>query len=329
MRFEVSEQIRTNKDATPIISALVEQLRKVSGEVRLTDEGIITATRIEFSFTSFIRFDSTVVSVQPKKGGFLCVAEVNYRSAFVFWWILILFIPTLVAWLVPITFYLTQKETVRSAIQAVLKRVRNEFEVIGQTHCNNQSETSDNKSQNSYDADFAQMLEERKTKVDALADKSAITLRFSTLRDKWLDDAQEVTSIVREGNVPADVFEFAADFGELSFLLQKTPEDPIAKANLADCEELYEKVMTMLAIADCPDCKDAYKVLGLTPDAEPTDIKRAHQDLVKVWHSDRFSGDTELTARAQKEVQKVQAAYEHITVHTAAFFDAKPDPEKG
>jgi len=330
MRFEVSEQIRTNEDAAPIISALAEQLRKVSGVVHLTDEGIITATRIEFSFTSFIRFDSTVVSVQPKKGGFLCVAEVNYRPAFVFWWILILCIPTLVAWLVPITFYLMQKETVRSAVQAVLERVRNEFEVIGQTYCNNQSEASDDKPQDSCDADFTQLLRERKARVDGLTDKSAITLRFTTLHHKWLDEAQEITSIVREGRVPADVFEFAADFGELSFFLQKLPqEDPTVKANLADCEELYKTVMTMVAIADCPDCGDAYEVLGLTPDAQPSDAKRAYQDLVKLWHSDGFARDNRLNARAQKEFQKAQAAYEHITAHTADFFDAESNANKG
>jgi hypothetical protein len=158
MKFEVSEQVRTDEDATPIICALAEQLRKVSQEVHLSDDGI-TATRIEFSFTSFIRFDSTVVRVQPKRGGFLCVAEVNYRPAFVFWWILILCIPTLVVWLVPITFYLMQKETVRSAIKAVFERVRNEFEVLGQaTQSSKRSEASDNKLQDSYDADLMQTL---------------------------------------------------------------------------------------------------------------------------------------------------------------------------
>jgi hypothetical protein len=169
------------------------------------------------------------------------------------------------------------------------------------------------------------LLKERKASVDALTDKSAITLRLSTLHHKLLDEAQEITNIVREGNVPADVFELGADFGELSFLLQKLPQDdPIAKASLTDCEELYEKVMTMVAIANCPDCADAYKVLGLTPEAQLSDIERAYQDLVKVGHS-----DNRLTARAQKEVQQVQAAYEHITVHTADFFDTKSDAEKG
>lgn len=329
MRFEVSEQIRTNEEAKPIICALADQLQKLSGEVQLTDEGILTATRIEFSFVSIIRFDKTVFSVQPKEGGFLCVAEVNYRPSSVFWAILILCIPTFVAWLVPLGFYLMQKETVRSAIKAVFERVRNEFEVIGpSTHRNNPSEALDDKSQGPYEANFTQLLKKRKARVDSLTDKRALTLRFSTLHHKWLYEAQEITSIVREGNIPADVFEFAADFGELSFLLQKLPqEDPTVKGNLEDCEQLYEKVMTMVLIANCPDCADAYKVLGLTPDAKPSDIKRAYQDLVKVWHSDRFSGDDRLKARAQEEFQKAQAAYEHITVHTADFFDAKSDAE--
>jgi DnaJ-domain-containing protein 1 len=224
-----------------------------------------------------------------------------------------------------------QKETVRSAIQAVFERVRNEFEVIGQsTNHNNRSEAANNKSQDSYDADFTQLLKERKAKVDAVTDKSDITLRFNTLHHRWLDEAQEITTIVRDGNVPADVFEFGADFGELSFLLQKLPqEDPIVTANLTDCEELYEKVMTMVAIATCPNCANACEVLGLAPDAQPSDIRRAYQDLINVWHSDRLSGNNRLAAGAQKEIQKLQTAYEHITVHTADFFDAESNANKG
>jgi uncharacterized membrane protein len=79
---------------------------------------------------SIVRFDQTTVIVEPKEGGFLFVAEVSYRPSFTFWVILIMCIPTLVAWLVPIFFYHWQKETVRLAIGAVFERVKNEFEVI-------------------------------------------------------------------------------------------------------------------------------------------------------------------------------------------------------
>ena len=130
MRFEVSEQVRTQTDIATIIYALFEQLDKVSARVRLTDEGNLTAKRIDPSFASIVRFDRTNFIVEPKEGGFLLIAEVSYRPSSTFWVILIMCIPTFVAWLVPIFVYNWQKEIVRSAIGDVFERVKNEFEVI-------------------------------------------------------------------------------------------------------------------------------------------------------------------------------------------------------
>ena len=130
MKFEVSEQVRTETDIATIIYALFEQLDMVSAKVRLTDEGNLTAKRIDPSLVSIVRFDQTNFIVEPKEGGFLLVAEVSYRPSSTFWVILIMCIPTFVAWLVPIFVYNWQKEIVRSAIGDVFERVKNEFEVI-------------------------------------------------------------------------------------------------------------------------------------------------------------------------------------------------------
>src|ERR1035441_751870 len=130
MRFEVSERVRTRADMATIICALFEQLAKVSARVRLTDEGNLTAKRIDPSFASIVRFDQTNFIVEPKEGGFLLVAEVSYRPSSTFWVILFMCIPTFVAWLVPIFLYNWQKEIVRLAIGDVFERVKNEFEVI-------------------------------------------------------------------------------------------------------------------------------------------------------------------------------------------------------
>ena len=130
MKFEVSEQVRTETDIATIIYALFAQLDKVSARVRLTDEGNLTAKRIDPSFASIVRFDRTNFIVEPKEGGFLLIAEVSYRPSSTFWVILIMCIPTFVAWLVPIFVYNWQKEIVRSAIGDVFERVKNEFEVI-------------------------------------------------------------------------------------------------------------------------------------------------------------------------------------------------------
>jgi adenine/guanine phosphoribosyltransferase-like PRPP-binding protein len=130
MRFEVSEQVRTRTDIATIICALFEQLAKVSARVRLTEEGNLTAKRIDPSLASIVRFDQTNFIVEPKEGGFLFVAEVSYRPSSTFWVILIMCIPTFIAWLVPIFLYNWQKDVVRLAIGDVFERVKNEFEVI-------------------------------------------------------------------------------------------------------------------------------------------------------------------------------------------------------
>jgi hypothetical protein len=130
MKFEISEQVQTRTNIATIIYALFEQLDKGSARVRLTDEGDLTAKRIEPSLASIVRSDVTNFIVEPKGGGVLLVAEVNYRPSSAFWVILIICIPTFVAWLVPIFLYNWQKEIVRQAIGDVFRRVKNEFEVI-------------------------------------------------------------------------------------------------------------------------------------------------------------------------------------------------------
>ena len=130
MKFELSEQVRTRADIETIIYALFEHLDKVSARVQLTDDGNPIVRRVEPSFASIIRFDETNITVEPKEGGFLFVADVSCRPSSTFWVILIMCIPTFLAWLVPIFLYNCQKEVVRLAIGDVFKRVTNEFEVI-------------------------------------------------------------------------------------------------------------------------------------------------------------------------------------------------------
>jgi hypothetical protein len=53
----------------------------------------------------------------------------------------------------------------------------------------------------------------------------------------------------------------------------------------------------------------ARKVLGITADATPDEIRRAHRDLIKVWHPDRFGDDSRLQARAEEELKRINGAY--------------------
>jgi len=54
--------------------------------------------------------------------------------------------------------------------------------------------------------------------------------------------------------------------------------------------------------------EDPYKVLGVSPDADDEEIKRAYRRLAKKYHPDLNPGDQE----AARKMQEVNAAYEQI-----------------
>jgi hypothetical protein len=127
MKFEVSERIRTSKSQDELLTALETQFRKVAEKTQRSGQ-IIEAKSIEASFGSITRNDTTVVSMTKADDGWLVVADVHYRPSVAFWIILIITLFTWVFWLLPIAFYLLQKNTVRTAITECLQRVRNEFD---------------------------------------------------------------------------------------------------------------------------------------------------------------------------------------------------------
>jgi len=57
----------------------------------------------------------------------------------------------------------------------------------------------------------------------------------------------------------------------------------------------------------------AYKVLGVSKDAEVGEIKKAYRDLVKKYHPDKvITDDAALKAGAEEKFKQVQKAYETI-----------------
>lgn len=56
----------------------------------------------------------------------------------------------------------------------------------------------------------------------------------------------------------------------------------------------------------------AYRLLDVEPGTSDEDIKRAHRDLTKVWHPDRFGNDAALRQKAEEKLKAINDAYETI-----------------
>lgn len=58
--------------------------------------------------------------------------------------------------------------------------------------------------------------------------------------------------------------------------------------------------------------EQCYRVLDLPPGASVEEVKRAHRELTKVWHPDRFAQDPALRARAEEKLKQINEAYARI-----------------
>ncbi len=55
-----------------------------------------------------------------------------------------------------------------------------------------------------------------------------------------------------------------------------------------------------------------YKVLGVSPEADDEEIKKAYRELARKYHPDRYS-DSDLADLASEKMKEINAAYEEIT----------------
>ena len=127
MHFQVSQRIHTIVAREVVFDAVEEQLKSVAYKVERNHDEII-ATSLEASFGSINRNDTTRITLKEKPEGLILLAEVHYRPSFAFWIILILTLFSYILWLIPITLYLNQKNTVKSAIENVFKLVQDDLE---------------------------------------------------------------------------------------------------------------------------------------------------------------------------------------------------------
>ncbi|WP_417378780.1 SHOCT domain-containing protein [Gimesia sp.] len=127
MQFQVSQRIHTLVPQEHVFDAIEEQLNSVASTVERNHDEIV-AKMLEASFGSINRSDTTRITLKQKPEGLVLLADVHYRPSFAFWIILILTIFSYIFWLIPIIFYLIQKNTVKSAIENVFNRVKDDLE---------------------------------------------------------------------------------------------------------------------------------------------------------------------------------------------------------
>jgi curved DNA-binding protein CbpA len=57
---------------------------------------------------------------------------------------------------------------------------------------------------------------------------------------------------------------------------------------------------------------ECFELLELTPNASPSEVKRARNEMAKVWHPDRFPNDVKLQSKGQEKLKEINLAYEKI-----------------
>lgn len=126
MRYELAQTI-ISSDNSAITALLEQQLRKVSRTVRREGTAIV-AVGIESSFGSINRVTRAHLQTTTSNNKTLIVVDVLYRPSGWFWLFELLLFGTVLGWIVPIIFYLTQRGSVKSALLDVLSRVKSEAE---------------------------------------------------------------------------------------------------------------------------------------------------------------------------------------------------------
>lgn len=126
MRFQVTERINSNAPITDIGASMQSNFSRIATYAKPIGH-TLRVKSIQATFGSINRTDQADITIKPTDGGYLLIADVEYRPSAAFWIILVLGAFTTIFWLLPIFFYLSQKESVKRGIEEGFRNVKNEF----------------------------------------------------------------------------------------------------------------------------------------------------------------------------------------------------------
>lgn len=66
------------------------------------------------------------------------------------------------------------------------------------------------------------------------------------------------------------------------------------------------------------DLRRCFEILGLSPEADPEEVRQAFRDLANVWHPDRFVHNRRLQRRAEEVFKEVNTAYAQLRRYFAS-----------
>ncbi len=72
------------------------------------------------------------------------------------------------------------------------------------------------------------------------------------------------------------------------------------------------------------DIQQCFEILELNPGISMEEAKLTYRDLIKVWHPDRFAGDSRLQTKADKKLKQINLAYETIVSYLSGKQESYP-----
>ena len=72
---------------------------------------------------------------------------------------------------------------------------------------------------------------------------------------------------------------------------------------------------------------DCYRLLDVDSRASLEEVHRAHRDLVKVWHPDRFGHDPSLRRKAEEKLKAINNAHDTIRAARESGWSGSTEPD--